>query len=127
MVQDFLCVKDIEQAEGASLDEIDADQRLGALGKLHNLAVSFSRDPQKLQRFKAISGGLTLPRDNSTRWSSWHKLIQRAIRLQSHVERYYNAWDKDSPDYLTQDDWIVIEQVLYALVSPSGTQLIILV
>ena len=56
VVQDFLCVKDIEQAEGASLDEIDANQRLGALGKLHNLAVSFSRDPQKLQRFKASVG-----------------------------------------------------------------------
>ena len=47
VVQDFLCVKDIEQAEGASLDEIDANQRLGALGKLHNLAVSYTRDPQK--------------------------------------------------------------------------------
>ena len=43
VVQDFLCVKDIEQAEGASLDEIDSDQRLGALGKLHNLAVTFTR------------------------------------------------------------------------------------
>ena len=70
VVQDFLCVKDIEQAEGASLDEIDANQRLGALGKLHNLAVSFTRDPQKLQSlFKTISNDLTLPRDNSTRWS----------------------------------------------------------
>ena len=55
-----MCVKDIEQAKGASLDEINADQRLGALGKLHNLAVSFSRDPQKLQRFKTISSGLRL-------------------------------------------------------------------
>jgi hypothetical protein len=127
VVQDFLCVKDIEQAEGASLDEIDANQRLGALGKLHNLAVSFSRDPQKLQRFKAISSGLTLPRDNATRWSSWHKLIQRAIRLQSHIERYYNSWDKDSPDYLTQDDWIVIEQVSHAPLSPLEAWLIILV
>jgi hypothetical protein len=69
VVQDFLCVKDIEQAEGASLDEIDTDQCLGALGKLYNLAVTFARDPQKLQRFKAISNSLTLPRDNSTRWS----------------------------------------------------------
>jgi hypothetical protein len=122
-----LCVKDIKQAEGASINEIDTDQRLGALGKLHNLAISFTRDPQKLQRFKTISNGLTLPRDNSTRWSSWHKLIQRAIRLQSHIERYYNAWDKDSPDYLTQDNWIVLEQVLYTPLSPSGTWLIILV
>jgi hypothetical protein len=48
VVRDFLGVKDIEQAEGASLDEIDANQRFGALGKLHNLAVSFTRDPQKL-------------------------------------------------------------------------------
>ena len=70
VVQDFLCVKDIEQAEGASLHEINTNQRFGALGKLHNLAVTFARDPQKLQRFKAISNGLTLPRDNSTRWSS---------------------------------------------------------
>ena len=47
----ILYVKDVEQAEGAFLDEIDTDGRLRALGKLHNLAVSFTRDPQKLQPF----------------------------------------------------------------------------
>ena len=112
-----MCVKDIEQAEGASLNEINTNQRFGALRKLHNLVVTFARDPQKLRRFKAISNGLTLPRDNSTRWSSWHKLIQRSIKLQSYIERYYNSWDKDSPDYLTQDDWIVVEQVYHILFS----------
>jgi hypothetical protein len=118
VVQDFLCVKDIEQAEGAaSINDINTNQHFGALGKLHNLVVTFARDPQKLQRFKAISNGLTLPRDNSTRWSSWHKLIQRSIKLQSYIERYYNSWDKDSPDYLTQDDWIVVEQVYHILFS----------
>ena len=66
-VQDFLCVSDIEHTEGASLNDISTDRCFGVLGKLHNLATVFSRDPQKLQRFKAISNGLTLPRDNSTR------------------------------------------------------------
>jgi hypothetical protein len=97
--------------EGASLNEINTDRHFGALGKLHNLAVTFARDPQKLQRFKAISNGLTLPRDNSTRWSSWHKLIRRAIKLHSHIDRYYNSWDKDSQDCLTQHDWTIVEQV----------------
>ena len=114
-VQAFLCVQDIEQAEGASIEDINANQRFGALGKLHNLAVALSRDPQKLQRFQTISSGLTLPRDNSTRWNSWHKLIQRAAKLQSQINRYYDLWDKDSLDYLTQDDWIVVEQVSYIL------------
>ena len=114
-VQDFLCVKDIEQAEGASLGEISTNYRFGPLGKLHNLVVTFARNPEKLQRFKVISNGLILPRDNSTRWNSWHRLIQRAINLQGFIERYYNSWDKDSPDYLTQEDWIVLEQVLYSL------------
>lgn len=112
-IQALLCVQDIEQAEGASIDEINANQRFGALGKLHNLVVALGRDPQKLQRFQAISGGLTLPRDNSTRWNSWHKLIQRAVKLQSQIDRYYNLWDKDSRDYLTQDDWAVVEQVMH--------------
>src|ERR1700712_2913850 len=107
----------MKQAEGASLDDINTNQRFGALGKLRNLAVTFARDPQKLQRFKTISNGLTLPRDNSTRWSSWYKLIQRSIKLQSYIERYYNSWDKDSPDCLTQDDWIVVEQVYHILFS----------
>lgn len=110
-----MCVKNIEQAEGACLSDIDTDRRFGALGKLHNLAVTLSRDPQKLQRFKAISNGLTLPRDNSTRWSSWHILIQRAIKLQTHIDRYYSSWEKDSLDYLTQDEWIVVDQVFYSL------------
>jgi hypothetical protein len=110
---DFLCVQDIEQAEGASIEDINTNQRFGALGKLHNLAVAFARDPQKLQRFQTISNGFTLPRDNSTRWNSWHKLIQRAVKLQSQIDRYYSLWDKDSLDYLTQDDWAVVEQVRY--------------
>ena len=110
-VQAFLCVQDIKQVEGASIEDINANQRFGALGKLHNLAVTLSRDPQKLQRFQTISGGLTLPRDNATRWNSWHKLIQRAVKLRSQIDRYYNLWDKDSGDCLTQDDWTVVEQV----------------
>ena len=110
-VQDFLCVQDIKQAEGASINEINTNQRFRALRKLHNLAIAFARDPQKLQRFQTISNGLTLPRDNSTRWNSWHKLIQRTVKLRSQIDRYYNLWDKDSGDYLTQDDWAVVEQV----------------
>jgi hypothetical protein len=54
-VQAFLCVQDIKQVEGASIEDINANQRFGALGKLHNLAVTLSRDPQKLQRFQTIS------------------------------------------------------------------------
>ena len=50
VVQDFLCVKDIEQAEGAaSINDINTNQHFGALGKLYNLVVTFARDPQKLQ------------------------------------------------------------------------------
>jgi len=75
-IQAFLCVQDIEQAEGAaSINDINTDQRFGALRKLYNLVVAFARDPQKLQQFQTISNRLTLPRDNSTRWNSWHKLI----------------------------------------------------
>ena len=112
-VQDFLCVQDINQTEddSISIEDINTNQRFGALGKLHNLAIALARDPQKLQRFKTISNGLILLRDNSTRWNSWHKLIQRAIKLRSQIDRYYNLWDKDNPDYLTQDDWVVVEQV----------------
>jgi hypothetical protein len=44
-VQGFLCVQDIEQAEGALLEDINTNQRFGALRKLHNLAVAFARDP----------------------------------------------------------------------------------
>jgi hypothetical protein len=45
VVQDFLCVKDIEQAKGASLNNINTNQCFSALGKLYNLVVTFTRDP----------------------------------------------------------------------------------
>ena len=46
MVQDFLCVKDIKQAEGAaSINDINTNQYFRALGKLYNLVVIFARDP----------------------------------------------------------------------------------
>ena len=58
-------MKDIEQAEGAYLGEIITNYRFGPLGKLHNLVVTYARNPDELQRFEVISNGVTLPRDNS--------------------------------------------------------------
>ena len=62
-------------------------------------------------KFKAISRGATIPQDNSTRWSSWYKMIERACTLRKSIDQFYSTWEEDDEDKLTEDDWDIIEKV----------------
>jgi hypothetical protein len=65
---------------GPSEEDIEQWRKRGAIGKLHNIVVYITLSPQRLQTFTALTDGLSLLRDNDTRWNSWYKMVERALR-----------------------------------------------
>jgi hypothetical protein len=85
------------------VEQIEIWRRKGPLGKLHNLAIKLRSSIQIHDKFKAISRGATIPQDNSTRWSSWYKMIERACTLRKSIDQFYSTWEEDDEDKLTED------------------------
>ena len=88
-VKAFLNVADhdnLDDTTTVTLEQIEIWRRKGPLGKLHNLAIKLRSSTQIHDKFKAISRGATIPQDNSTRWSSWYKMIERACTLRKSID-----------------------------------------
>ena len=94
-----------------TLEALQKWRKSGPLGRLHILTIKIHSSPQLLQKFKAISGGLTVPRDNSTRWLSWHKTIERGLQLREAINRFYDLCIEDDPDRLMEQDWKTLKKV----------------
>lgn len=95
-----------------SEDEFDQDKttqarwrEIGALGKIHNIAVWLRGSPARYQRFVAIAGRI-LPRDNDTRWNSWLTMLEAAIELESYIRVCVDKnWDDMHKKSLSRDEW----------------------
>jgi len=94
-----------------TLEELQKWRKSGPLGRLHIFTIKIHSSPQLLQKFKAISRGLTIPRDNSTHWLSWYKTIERSLQLCEAIDRFYNLYMEDDPDRLIEGDWKTLEKV----------------
>jgi hypothetical protein len=91
-------------------------RKFGPLGRLHNLAVKIYVSPQLYHQFLALSRGKTLPKDNSTRWLSWAKIIIRAIKLRGPIDQFFDLVMKETDDKLLEEDWEtlkIVSNVLY--------------
>lgn len=85
-------------------------RRLGPLGKVHNISVHMRGNDYRWSDFKKRAGR-SLGLDNDTRWNSWFRLLDAALRLQSHVEWYQRKhYDDLRDDYLSLDEWRVLEE-----------------
>jgi hypothetical protein len=93
------------------MEQMATWRKTGPLGKLHNLAVKLRSSTQLHDKFKAISRGATIPQDNSTRWSSWYKMIERSCTLRKSIDQFYSTWEENDQDKLTEEDWDIIEKV----------------
>jgi hypothetical protein len=131
-VQAFLFSKDKEAIdEAAQLAEQDEDidindalanclkkakasgwRQIGALGKLHNLAVHIRASEQQYNWFKDLAGQ-ALNLDNDTQWNLWYLMLivglkpKVCIALHQYIEKWYNEV-KD--DYLSPDEWHILEE-----------------
>jgi hypothetical protein len=88
-------------------------RKKGPLGKLHNVSVYITMSTQRLDAFRLISGNLRLPRDNSTRWNSWYRMLVRALLLREAINTYtlMNRVDLQD-DVLSDEDWSQLESLI---------------
>jgi hypothetical protein len=75
------------------------------LGKLHNLVVYTQRSPQQIARFRELSGGRNLVRDNATRWNSWYNMTKRGVELKHALGLFCMQFQEDLTDMLSPEDW----------------------
>ena len=85
----------------------------GCLGKLHNIITYIHYSPQRMARFKLLSGGLSPKRDNKTRWNSWYEAIEWALRedIMTAIDRFCKEEEKLYPDELLGPEWKLLANV----------------
>ena len=121
-------------------NDLEAAMRLwrkqSAIEKLHNLIRFIRASSQKEAMFMDIEESFHSEADeidnskyhlpiidyNRTRWNSTYLGIQRALRLQRRIEKFYSTWfnkDKDFPnsDILNNNDWDKLA-IFQSLLSP---------
>ena len=82
---------------------------VGALGKLHNIAVFIRNSTIHNDAWDNIAGK-ALGLDNITRWNSWYKLLDAAICQEGALSIFLNRFHKElEDDLLTHDDWQVLK------------------
>jgi hypothetical protein len=89
-------------------EEIREWRKKGPLGKIHNIVVYIQRSTQRTEAFKALleANGLGLTRDNTTRWNSWFKMLERALRLIKAVKVYcFKNSSALAKDTLSNQEW----------------------
>lgn len=88
-------------------------RKKGPLGKLHNVSVYITMSTQRVDAFKLISGNYRLPRDNSTRWNSWYRMLVRALMLRKAIDAYTMINRDDlQDDILSDNDWAQLESLI---------------
>jgi hypothetical protein len=90
-------------------------RKKGPLGKLHNINIWISRTEQRLQNFLAISKNRRIPHDNTTRWNSWQKQIERATNeeIMEAIDQFLDVWGDDeiAPDKLDEEEWETLDKI----------------
>ena len=82
---------------------------VGPLGKLHNIAVFIRNSTIHNDAWEDIAGK-ALGLDNITRWNSWFKLLDAAIRQEGSMSIFLSQFHKElEDDILTHDDWQILK------------------
>ncbi|KAK9443882.1 transposase-like protein [Metarhizium brunneum] len=84
-------------------------RRVGPLGKLHNIAVFIRNSTIHNDAWDDVAGK-ALGLDNITRWNSWFKLLDAAIRQEGSMSIFLNQFHRElEDDFLTHDDWQILK------------------
>jgi len=100
------------------LEEMRKWRRIGPLGKAHNIALHTRKTPARIKRFRELSGGVLLKRDNSTRWNSWNNLLESLLRqnVRNAIEIYIDENSTLEDDRLERREWKLLEKIQKILV-----------
>lgn len=98
---------------GPSDEGVEKWRKRGAIGKLHNIVVYITWTPQRLQTFTTLSEGLRLRHDNDTRWNSWYKMVEWALRpkIRQAVTIFCAQEPALQGDVLDSSDWVTLAEI----------------
>ena len=88
---------------------ISIRNRMGAMGKIHNVVVHIRASPNRTNEFEAIAGK-SIPLDNRTRWNSWFRMLNTALEtkvlnaLRNYTEMHISDGTIDKRDELLPSD-----------------------
>jgi hypothetical protein len=111
-------------AKASQKTGIDEDytgwQGIPALQKLHNLAVWLRSSSLHSDSWRDAVG-LSLGIDNATRWSSWYKVIDNAIRKKVQINQFLLKHDRELEDtVLSGSDWDLLAKT-HAFLEPFAS------
>jgi hypothetical protein len=126
IVQAFLFLNDSQEQEMESYDQEDRSaeeldeksqkeranairQRMGVMGKVHNIVVYIRASPNRTNEFEQAAGKL-IPLDNRTRWNSWYRMLQTTLEepvlnaVRNYTEHHITYGTLDKKDELSNSD-----------------------
>jgi len=111
-------------AKASQRTGIDEDytgwQGIPTLQKLHNLAVWLRSSSLHSDSWRDAVG-LSLGIDNATRWSSWYKVIDNAIRKKVQINQFLLEHDRELEDtVLSGSDWDLLAKT-HAFLEPFAS------
>ncbi|KAM5529104.1 hypothetical protein FOXYSP1_16948 [Fusarium oxysporum f. sp. phaseoli] len=108
-------------SQKTGIDEVYTGwQGIPALQKLHNLAVWLRSSSLHSDSWRDAVG-LSLGIDNATRWSSWYKVIDNAIRKKVQINQFLFEHDRELEDtVLSGSDWDLLAKT-HAFLEPFAS------
>lgn len=94
-------------------DQLERWRSMGPLGKLHNIVVQYIRlTPQRKQKFKKLSGGLLLHRDQKTRYNSFYEMMNQVLeRLKDAIIQFSTQEHDLEEDVLKSTEWLNLTHI----------------
>jgi hypothetical protein len=95
-------------------------QGIQPLQKLHSIAVWLQSSAIHSDSWRSAVG-LSLGIDNATRWSSWYKVLDNAMKKKSQITQFLFDHDKELSDaMLTSSDWDLLDKT-YRFLEPFAS------
>lgn len=97
------------QAKPKGREDAAGWRSVGPLGKLHNIAVFIRNSTIHNDAWEEIAEN-ALGLDNITRWNSWFKLLDAAVRQEGSISIFLNQFHSElEDDILLHEDWQVVK------------------
>lgn len=112
LIEKLKTLKGSKGKKNKKRDDFTGWRSIGALGKLHNIAVHIKTSDILSDHWRLLSPNLRLGIDNATRWNSWYLLIKRAVSKRSEIMEICRRYKKDfgdGKDILTEEEWEQLE------------------
>jgi len=112
LIEKLKTLKGSKGKKNKKKDDFTGWRSIGALGKLHNIAVHIKTSDILSDHWRQLSPNLMLGIDNATRWNSWYLLIKRAVCKRNEIMEICRRYKKDfsdGKDILTEEEWEQLE------------------